>query len=81
MDIYIFFPGNHSLMQEWHIAEVRKINDVYRRSEHTNLCQKPKKYLHMFTLHCCILLKKWGPQDSTHCTFLSEHRVFYLFIF
>jgi len=45
-------------MQEWHIAEVRKINDVYRRSEHTNLCQKPKKYLHMFTLHCCILLKK-----------------------
>jgi len=31
-------------MQEWHIAEVRKINDVYRRSEHTNLCQKPKKY-------------------------------------
>lgn len=76
-----FVPGNHSLMEEWLIAEVRKINDVYKRFEHTNLCQEPETLLHMCTLHCCILLRNEGPRTvrtvlfCTPCNFQCFIRV------
>lgn len=64
-------------MQEWHIAEVRKINDVCRKSKHTKLCREPETLLHMCMLHCCILSRSEGPRTvrtvlfPTPCNFLA----------
>lgn len=33
------------MMQEWHIAEVRKINDVCRKSEHINPVSRARNTL------------------------------------
>lgn len=79
---HFFLPGNHSLMQEWHIAEVRKINDVCRRSVHTNLCQKPETLLHVYALallHCCLLSRNEGPRTVRTVLFFLNALYFFTF--
>lgn len=79
---HFFLPGNHSLMQEWHIAEVRKINDVCRRSAHRNLCQKPETLLHVYApalLHCCLLSRHEEPRTVRTVLFFLNALNFFTF--